>query len=101
MSEDHPLEPVGMATAARKRSRAPSSDEAPGHTKLSRQSSSPPACGVSASHDSTGVGEQRTARSGCGCGSLFTNYKATKTFVDLHRKQEDPLLTTSSLEGDY
>ena len=47
MSEDHPLESVGMA---RKRSRAPSSDEDPGRTKLSRRSSSPPAAsGISAS----------------------------------------------------
>ena len=49
MSEDHPLESVGTATAARKRSRAPSSDEDPGRTKLSRLSSSPPASGISAS----------------------------------------------------
>ena len=48
-SEDHPLESVGTATAARKRSRAPSSDEDPGRTKLSRLSSSPPASGISAS----------------------------------------------------
>ena len=49
MSEDHPLESVGTATAARKRSRAPSSDEDPGRTKLSRRSSSPPAAsGISA-----------------------------------------------------
>lgn len=54
-------------------------------------------------HSPGGIGEQssfRTAWSGCGCGSLFISYKATKTFIDPHHKQEDPFLTTGSFEGD-